>query len=407
MCPISNYTDSDLGKLLADQESDFVERKENWAGDSPEKGREAVCAFANDLPGHGRPGVLFVGMKDDGTPSSIVITIVITDELLRTLADIKTDGQILPPPSITVRKRRLRGAEMAVVIVQPSDAPPVRYKGRIWIRIGPRRAVATIQEERILNERRRHRDLPFDVQGIPSATISDLNRLLFEQEYLPNAFAPDILQANERTYEERLLSCKMITPSNNPTLIGLLVIGKNSRDWLPGAYIQFLRIQGTELSDSVVDEELLDGPLSQVLRRLDEKVDSHNRVAVDIKSASKEWRQSPYPKVALQQLIRNAVMHRTYEGTNSPIRVFWFEDRIEIYSPGGPYGTVTIENFGQPGFTDYRNPHLAEAMKVLGFVQRFGIGIQTAQAEMKKNGNPPVEFSVEPNIVLCILRRNS
>ena len=145
--------------------------------------------------------------------------------------------------------------------------------------------------------------------------------------------------------------------------------------------------------------------MARVLRLLDEKVDAHNRTAVDIKTHLKETRISLYPKVAIQQLTRNAVMHRTYEGTNAPIRVYWFNDRIEIISPGGPYGTVTSENFGKPGFTDYRNPHLAEAMKVLGFVQRFGIGIQTAQAEMKKNGNPPIQFDVQPNTVLCVLRR--
>ena len=47
-------------------------------------------------------------------------------------------------------------------------------------------------------------------------------------------------------------------------------------------------------------------------------------------------------------------------------------DRIEVLSPGGAFGVVTVENFGQPGLTDYRNPNLAEAMKYLGYVQRFG-----------------------------------
>lgn len=398
------YTDSELEVLLTDLEADFVERKERWNEDAPVKCRQAVCAFANDLPNHRRPGVLFIGVKDDGTPASIPIT----EQLLLTLANIKTDGNIVPPPTIVVQKKIIRGADIAVVFVQPSNAPPVRYDGRIWIRIGPRRGIATEQDERILNERRRHGDLPFDVQGVPSATVSNLDRLLFEQEYLPNAFAADVLQANERSYEQRLTSCKMITPSENPnpTVFGLLVIGKNPRDWLPGAYIQFLRINGVELSDPVTDETTLDGPIAQVLRRIDEKMDAHNRISVDIKTSSKETRSSPYPKVALQQLTRNAVMHRTYEGTNAPIRVYWFEDRIEIINPGGPYGIVTPENFGQPGFTDYRNPHLAEAMRVLGFVQRFGIGIQTAQAEMKKNGNPPIDFRAEPSTVLCTLQRS-
>jgi ATP-dependent DNA helicase RecG len=239
--------------------------------------------------------------------------------------------------------------------------------------------------------------------------LKALNRLLFEQEYLPNAFAPDIIAANDRTYEQRLAACKMVADAGNPvpTVLGLLVLGMSPRDWLPGAYVQFLRIQGTDLSEPVVDAAEIDGPQGQVIRRLDEKLDAHNTVAVDLTSQSTETRSTPYPRVALQQLTRNAIMHRAYEGTNAPIRVYWFDDRVEIHNPGGPFGTVTAENFGRPGVTDYRNPHLAEAMKVLGFVQRFGVGIATARRELLKNGNPPLEFRVESSVVLALVSKKS
>ena len=392
------YADKELESLLDDIESDIVERKESWKGNAPDTGRQAVCAFANDLPDHRRPGVLFVGVRDNGTPSNLPIT----DELLRTLSDIRTDGNTLPPPSIMVEKRVLKGAEIAVVIVQPSDSPPVKYKGRIWIRVGPRRAMASAQEERILNEKRRYRDIPFDAQPLPSCDLSALSRLLFEQEYLPNAIAPDILAANDRSYEQTLASCRMIASVDDPTPT---ILGVSPRDWIPGAYIQFLRIAGKELTDPIRDEVFIDGALGQVLRRIDEKIDAHNRSEVDITSADREVRTAPYPRVALQQLIRNAVMHRTYENTNAPVRVHWFDDRIEIINPGGPFGSVTRENFGQPGITDYRNPNLADAMRVMGFVQRFGIGIQTARVELEKNGNPDIEFQIEPIIVLATVRR--
>lgn len=398
------YTDEEFESLLNDFESDRVERMESWKGDTPDSGRQAVCAFANDLPDRRQAGILFVGAKDDGTPSQLAIT----DELLRTLSDIRTDGNILPPPSLFVEKRMLNGAEIAVVTVIPSDTPPVRYKGRIWVRVGPRKAIATPQEERILNEKRRNRDIPFDVQALPSGTLKDISRLKFEQEYLPNAVAPDVLAANERSYEQQLASCRMITTANDPqpTVLGILVLGVSPCDWIPGAYIQFIRFEGMKMTDSIVDETRIDGDLSQVLRRIDEKIDSHNRNSVDIKSSTTEIRSAPYPRVALQQLIRNAIMHRTYESTNAPVRVHWYEDRIEIINPGGPFGTVTRDNFGRLGITDYRNPNLAEAMKVLGFVQKFGIGIQTARMELHRNGNPDVEFQVEPTHVLATVRKS-
>ncbi|SRR6266571_913181 len=396
------YTDAELERFLGDLEADFLERKESWNGSAPEGGREAVCAFANDLPDHRQPGVLFVGVNDRGVPTKLPIT----DVLLRTLADMKTDGSILPPPTIFVQKRQLLGVDCGVVTVLPADSPPVSYRGRTWIRIGPRRGIATAQDERILSEKRRHRDLPFDIQEVPSSSLRDLNKSVFENDYLPNAVARDVLETNERTYEQRLASCRMVVSPDKPvpTILGLLAVGVAARDWVPAAYIQFLRIAGKELTDPISDEMAIDGTLAQILNRIDEKLSAHNQVSVDIREAV-EKRTSQYPAITLQQLIRNAIMHRTYEGTNAPVRVYWFDDRIEISNPGGPFGSVTKENFGKPGITDYRNPHLAEAMKVLGFVQRFGVGIATAQAELKKNGNPEAKFDIEQNSVLVTIYR--
>src|SRR2546421_9345648 len=140
-------TDQELETLMKDLESDAVERKESLAGQAPASVRKAICAFANELPDHRKPGVVFIGARDDGSCAELAIT----DRLLLMLADMKTDGNILPIPSMSVERRRLAGCEVAVVIVQPSDAPPVQYKGRIWIRIGPRRAIASAQDERILD----------------------------------------------------------------------------------------------------------------------------------------------------------------------------------------------------------------------------------------------------------------
>ena len=87
------------------------------------------------------------------------------------------------------------------------------------------------------------------------------------------------------------------------------------------------------------------------------------------------------------------------------MRVSWFKDRIEIISPGGPYGNVTPENFGEPGITDYRNPNLAATMKILGFVQIFGRGLAIARKELEVNGNPPMELNVNQSVVACTIRR--
>jgi ATP-dependent DNA helicase RecG len=305
-----------------------------------------------------------------------------------------------------VAKHTLCGADMAVITVWPADSPPVRCRGRVYIRIGPRRGIASVQDERILNEKRRHRDRPFDVQPVQSAALDDLDRVRFESEYLPAAVAPDILEANDRSGEQRLAATKMIASADQPipTVLGLLVIGKTTRSFLSGAYVQFLRIEGVELDQPIVDEELIDGTVADVVRQLEEKLIAHNRTQVSFISETLEQRVPLYPLVALQQLTRNAILHRTYEGTNAPVRVYWYDDRIEILSPGGPFGEVTPENFGTPGLTDYRNPNLAEAMRALGYVQKFGGGIVAARGALERNGNPPPEFRVDQSYVLAIVR---
>ena len=114
---MKHYSDQELENFLHDLESDLVERKESFEGDVPKKARQVVCAFANDLPSRNQAGVLFIGAKDDGTPSGFSIT----DELLLTLSDMKSDGNILPLPVMSVEKRTLNGAEIVVVTVMPSD----------------------------------------------------------------------------------------------------------------------------------------------------------------------------------------------------------------------------------------------------------------------------------------------
>lgn len=397
---MTNFSDAELLQVILEGETDRVEFKESLSRSAAERIREAICAFANDLPGHGAPGLVFVGVKDDRT----IVGISATDRLLQQLADMKTDGNIVPPPSLSVEKRTLQGREVALVIVQPSNSPPVRCKGAICVRIGPRRGIATAQDERILNEKRRYGDRPFDVTPIPTAGLSDLNLTQFENEYLPAAFSDEILAANDRTLNEQLAATKMIESAQQPnaTLLGLLAIGKNPQDFLPGAYAQFLRIRGNELADDILDSEDIGGAIPDLLRRLDEKLRAHNRTEVDITSGDTDMRTALYPMEALQQITRNAIMHRTYEETNAPVRVSWFSDRIEVISPGGPYGTVSPENFGQPGLTDYRNPNLADAMKTLGYVQRFGVGIDIARRHLEQAGHPPPEFDVSSNHVRVV-----
>ena len=346
--------------------------------------------------------MIFIGVNDDGTPAGLEVN----DALLLDLAHCKTDGNILPLPTMTVFKHTLRGQAVAVVTVAPSDSPPVHFHGRIWTRVGPRRALATAQDERILNEKRRYGDAPFDARPVRGATRNALDLRRFELLYLSLAFHPDVLKRNDRTLEERLAATKMIASADDPTptALGVLMLCSRPMDHLPCAFIQFLRIDGEDLSDPIHHAERFEGPLGDTVPELDREMRAHNRVSVEIGTGSTEIRRATYALGALRELVRNAVMHRAYEASTSPVRVHWFNDRIEIISPGGPYGEVTADNFGQPGYTSYRNPNLAEAMRVSGLVQRYGVGIPMVRRALRDNHQPEPAFDVDASRVRCTVR---
>jgi ATP-dependent DNA helicase RecG len=355
--------------------------------------------WANDLPDRRQPGVLFIGVRDDGSCGNVQIT----EQLVQRLLGFRTDGNILPPPVMSVRRHILDGCTMAIVEVQPSINPPLKYRGRVCVRVGPRRGFATPEEERSLIERRVWGNLPFDQQPIKGATLDDLDRLRFQEELLPASVHPDVIAANQRTLEQQMQALGVLNKKNEPTTMGILVCGKDPQAWLPGAYVQFVRYPGTDIGNVILDQKQISAAMADLFRRLDEVIAANITQGADL-SGTIESDSSNYPVIAIQELVRNAVIHRNYEGTASPVMINWYFDRIEITSPGGPYGAVTAATFGRPGLTDARNPALATAAKALGFVQRFGSGIPRARAALKANKNPDLEFQIEPNFVNVTIR---
>lgn len=386
----------ELERLMESLESHRVERKQ--ALTDSEKIRQAICAFANDLPGTGQPGYLFIGVDDAGVP----VGKPVTDQLLLTLADMRSDGNILPAPRLHVERIELRGCPVAVVEVQPSDAPPVRFKGQVWVRVGPRRATATAEEERRLSERSIARARTFDQRACPGARVDDLLTDTLVNDYLPRAIDRSVLAQNHRSLEEKLAALRLFDlGKGEPTHAAILLFGKNPLEFVPGAYVQFVRFEGDSLVDRPVDQKELKGNLFTTLTQLDTLLPLQVRTARVQGPGLMAEDRPDYPLVAIRELVLNALLHRNYEGTSAPVRLNWFQSKVEIHSPGGLYGQVTPQNFRR--VSDYRNPVLGEAMKVLGYVERFGVGIARAEAALAANNNPPARFDIEPTHLLVTL----
>ena len=389
-------TDDELRALMADIESDRSER--TTSTNNTDKFGEAICTFANDFPNHRQAGYLLVGVDDAGNPSGLTVT----DRLLRDLAALRSNINLEPLPAITVQKHSLPGGDVAVMEVLPSDLPPVRYKGRIWIRVGPSRRGANQQEERVLIEKRTVHQKTFDARPCRGCTMDDLVPDLFLVSYLPAAVERDVLEENRRSRDEQMASLRFYDlTADCPTNAGALLFAKDPLRWIPGSYVQYVRWAGTTMAADPVSDKRFHGDLLTVLREMQAflSLSAHSRPVAE--SAFRERTEADYPPVALRELLLNAIMHRSYE-SNAPVRLNWFDDRIEVQNPGGLYGMASPENF--PRQTDYRNPVVAGAMATLGYVNAFGRGVIRAQEALRRNGNPPAEFTFEPSHVLATIR---
>jgi len=371
--------------MLTDFESEQIER--TISTKNTDKFGQAICAFSNDLSNTGRNGYIFIGAKDNGTLSGLKAK----DSFLQSIGGLRSNGNILPQPIMSVQTFQFDDGDIVVIEVQPSPFPPVRFNGKTWIRVGPRKAVANNMEERVLTEKRSSNVSMFDIRPCLDATIDDLDLNLFKNEYLPKALDSDILKNDNRDIKEQLAALRFFTIKyDKPTNAGILLFGKNPEYFIPGNYTQYVKFKGLNNARDILNEKKFSGNLFSVLKAIESFIDNGVIVQRPVPvSTLKENTIKNFPNWAIRELMMNAVMHRDYE-SNAPIKFYQYEDRIEIGNAGGLYGKARPENF--PNENDYRNPTIAEAMKVLGYVNRFNRGISRVQEELKENGNTNAIF---------------
>lgn len=381
-------TKEEIYKLLHSTETSRVERTIS-TGDM-DKFQEAICAFSNDMSNSRQNGYLIIGAKDNGELSGLKVD----DNLFKKISGIRSDGNILPIPMMTCERYELEGGDILVVEVQPSFSTPVRYRGRTFIRIGPRRDIATIDEERILSEKRMSNMATFDASPCYAATIDDVYIDIIKNEYIPKAVSAEELQNDTRSIEQQMGALGLYDMTHNcPTNACIVLFGKNPKRFLFGAYLQYVRFNGLDKGAEIDNEKPFYDCLAKMMPQLEAFIDfgvmKTRPIAV---STLREKNQSNYPADALRELVLNACMHRDYQ-SNMPTRFYQFADRIEIMNPGGLYGKARPENF--PEVNDYRNPIIAQALKVMGYVNMFNRGVSRVKSMMIDNGGKEPIFNVD------------
>lgn len=190
--------------------------------------------------------------------------------------------------------------------------------------------------------------------------------------------------------EHQLASLRFFDLARNcPTYAGLILFAKDLITWLPNAYVQYVRFDGAQMAADISAEKRFQGDLLSIVRDLNTFVSLITSTRPVRSSAVQETMVSDYPEAAVRELLLNAILHRSYEAA-APVSFYQYSDRIEIQNPGPLYGIARPDNF--PAQTSYRNPVLAEALKTLGAVNRFGRGVERAQSALARNGNPAPEF---------------
>ena len=381
-------TEEDILALAKEKESFKLEKTVSTT--DTDKFCQAICAFSNDMPDSRKKGYLLIGVDDDGSLSGLRVT----DSILKNVAGLRTDGNILPQPNMTVQHFSFEEGDVIAVEVVPSYEPPVRYKGRTYIRIGPRKDIATPAEENILTEKRQYYIRSFDVSPCRDASLEDIDQDLFLKNYLPLAVSPDIIQNDTRNIKDKMASLRLYDKVRDcPTNAAILLFGKDVGYFFPGAYIQFVQFAGKDNASDIINQNEFRGNLLSVLPVLKTFVETSivKRWPVPV-SALQEKILYNYPEWAIRELLMNAVMHRDYSG-NTPTKFYVYADRLEITNPGGLYGNARPENF--PNVNDYRNPVISEALKILGYVNKYNRGIARVNQELLENGNGEADFTLD------------
>nr|VFJ93417.1 MAG: ATP-dependent DNA helicase RecG [Candidatus Kentron sp. LFY] len=377
---------------LLKTETDRVEWKET--DKDTKDSLHTVCALANDLGNTGEDGYLILGIKKDGVPIGIKADQL--DNIQQNLTNLLTSTKILPTPSFDIGVREYRGKSLIVVRVQPYSVPPVvTVNQTAWVRKGSATVRARDADLSRLRERRPENRQPFDLQVWPGGSLDDLDERTLLSRY-ETARDDDVDEDTFPDFEAWLTQKQLGRKAEGawrPNPAALLIFGMNPQSFFPGAIIEFVRYEGVGIESPIVSRKTISGTLTdqldvvwtQLNANVVEKPMGDNGIRLEFRF--------DYPVEALEELARNMVQHRLFEGTNAPARIEWYEDRIEFRNPGGPFGHASEGEFGET--SDYRNPVITGKLVEQGYVQRLGRGIRRVRKLLEKNGNPPLEVDID------------
>ncbi|MGD2247151.1 MAG: putative DNA binding domain-containing protein [Candidatus Methanofastidiosia archaeon] len=341
-------------------------------------------------------GQLIIGVNDSGE----IIGVEYPDEVARKIDDVAFN-RCEPPISILSETIKIDDKIVLVITIPKGEQRPYRTRsGKYYIRSGNRCRQASWQEVRRLYQM--SESIFYDETPISRASLSDLDIKYFRyflERYLD-------ISPEKRLVENYLENLKVITDNKEPTLAGILFFGVNPQQFIPYAKIIAAYIPGPDVATPPLDKKDLDGKIPDILDNSLKFFRLYLREEHKIKGFEPEL-YPEIPESVLREGIVNAVAHRDYT-INASIRLFIFDDRIEIRTPGKLPNTVTIESMKMAGSHVLRNPTLYNLLYKIGMVTDIGSGVYRMIKSIREKLNKEVELTVtETEFILSIPRVQS
>lgn len=402
-------SETELRALLRREEGQFLEFKSLWDLSSgtrkPIERRvirdriaEYVAAFAN-----AEGGTLVLGVDDDGTPSGHGYPPDEVEKFLQVPSNRLRAPGGEPPVAASTQVVTMDGHELIVIHVASSPSAVMVDGDGFPFRAGDR----VIQEpQEVINERKQaYRRVGFEQRVRPEATLNDLD-LDLVRPLVPNLVRSDLpIPALLEAYGLVFARAGGVAVTNAALLLfGKAPLGR----WHPHLDVRFFRVVGTErkpgAARNVTQVGRVELPIARVMPEAYKLAAQHIRKSEKLHHLF--FREVPeYPDFAWQEAIVNAVAHRDYADQGRGIEVWFYEDRMEVLSPGDLVPPVTLKQLreGAPIHSS-RNPLIARILVEAGIMREEGEGVPRMFAEMNESFLRYPEFDVRDSSFRVTLR---
>ncbi len=309
---------------------------------------DGFAAFANSSGGW-----FVLGVSNDRTPQSLDPTQL--DALAHLVTEISSDS-IEPALDFSLHRMPVPGKNGGVLLVEvPQGASVHRSRGRYFRRRGAStRQMDPAEIRRLLQARGQSDIVGTDMQVVANTSINSLRPELWRRYASSRVSdAPEMALSKLKFMKDDRQG------ELRATVGGVLLASEDPRDWLPNAYLQAVCYDSDKMDGNrQLDAQDIGGPLDEQIRSAMRFVIRNRRVAARKQPARTDFPQ--YSERAVFEAVVNAVVHRDYAVTGSRIRLFMFDNRLELYSPGGLCNSMKVEDLRTSQFT--RNELLASRL---------------------------------------------